>query len=315
MAIILTNCTNRKRGVIVPSLDQDNLSSGSIESVASQWLALLRSAHAINPARDIYCGRSFREAEAASRALSCPLYVVSAGLGVVNSDLSVPVYNLTAIPNQSNSVLNKICGDISPQTWWSIISRANPFGSPLIQVLNNHSDGLILIALPRTYLELIRNEILQCTMSQQSRLRFFGKNLNVVLPSSLTKNWMPYDDRLDGVGFGHSGTQSDFAQRALRHFVLRILSPCADGDRNMHSSMVLKSLSSIVRPPPPKRQRLSDLEIGKAILDNWNLGKGQSSLLLHIIRHNLNIACEQSRFREIYRSVIKSRGDASEKTK
>jgi hypothetical protein len=121
---------------------------------------------------------------------------------------------------------------------------------------------------------------------------------------------MPYDDRLDGAGPGFSGTQSDFAQRALRHFVLKILSQCEYGDANTHRVMALDSLSSIVRKEIPKRQRLTDTEIGTAIRENWARGKGQSSLLLRIIRQDLNIACEQSRFRDIYHSIRKSIGDA-----
>jgi hypothetical protein len=310
MTIVLTNCTSRKKGVANPTLNQDNLVPGSIESVANQWLALLGNAPAINLAHDIYCGRGFREAEATSRTLNCPLYVVSAGLGVIKSDLSVPVYNLTVTSEKNDSVLNKVCGDSSPRMWWSRISKMNPFGSSLNQILTDHDDDLILIALPRTYLELVKDDLLQCPLNQQLRLRFFGKNLDTILPSFLTENWMPYDDRLDGAGPGFSGTQSDFAQRALRHFVLKILSQCEYGDANTHRVMALDSLSSIVRKEIPKRQRLTDTEIGTAIRENWARGKGQSSLLLRIIRQDLNIACEQSRFRDIYHSIRKSIGDA-----
>ncbi len=315
MTIILTNCTNRKRGVTVPGLNQDNLAPGSIEFVANQWLALLKGAPAINTAREIYCGRSFREAEASSRTLNCPLYVVSAGLGIIFSELSVPVYNLTVTSKKSDSILNKVCGDVSPRIWWSRVTKGNPFGSSLNTILNNHFDDLILIALSRTYLELLRNELLLCPLDQQLRLRFFGKNLDSVLPSALTGNWMPYDDRLDGAGQGHSGTQSDFAQRALRHFVSKILHQCEDGDTNTHRSMVLESLSSLVRRETPKRTRLTDSEIGTTIRENWERGKGQSSSLLRIIRHELNIACEQARFRDIYHSIKYQLETHNEKSK
>lgn len=315
MTIIITSCTSRKRGRVAPGLNQDTIAPGSMESVASQWLALLGTAPATNLARDIYCGRSFREAEATSRTLNCPLYVVSAGLGIIKSDLSVPVYNLTVTSKKIDSVLSKVCGDSSPGMWWSKISKTNPFGCSLIQALNNHSDGLILIALPRTYLELIKDDLLQCTLSQQPRLRFFGKNLNITLPGALIENWMPYDDRLDSAGPGHSGTQSDFAQRALRHFVSKILPKCEGGDTNTHRSMVLESLSSLVKRETPKRTRLTDSEIGTTIRENWERGKGQSSSLLQIIRHELNIACEQSRFRDIYHSIKYQLETHNEKSK
>ena len=44
-------------------------------------------------------------------------------------------------------------------------------------------------------------------------------------------------------------------------------------------------------------------EIANTISNHWESGKGQSSMLLRLIRHDLGIACEQSRFRKIYHSV------------
>lgn len=120
---------------------------------------------------------------------------------------------------------------------------------------------------------------------------------------------MPYDDRLDSAGPGHSGTQTDFAQRALRHFVTEVLNQREDGDAQAHSSLVLEALSSLAKREIPKRQRLSDYEIGKVIRDNWEQGNGQSTALLRIIRRDLDIACEQSRFRNIYQLVKKAKRD------
>jgi hypothetical protein len=48
---------------------------------------------------------------------------------------------------------------------------------------------------------------------------------------------------------------------------------------------------------------LDDHGVGAAIRDNWVRGKGQSSELLRILRRDLGIACEQSRFRMIYHAV------------
>lgn len=122
---------------------------------------------------------------------------------------------------------------------------------------------------------------------------------------------MPYDDRLDCAGPGYSGTQTDFAQRSLRHFVTEVLNKLQDGDAYTHRSMVLESLSPLDRREIPKRQRLSDQDIGIAIRNNWECGKGQSSALLRIIRRDLKIACEQSRFREIYHTVKNTMGDTT----
>lgn len=311
MAIILTNCTNRKKGFVDPGLVSDDLDSGPIEAVAKQWITNLKNASAKNLAHETYCGRGFREAEASAISLNCPLYIVSAGLGIVNSKQLIPVYNLTVSPQTINSIGNKFSDHSSPNAWWSRISKENPFGSSLFDTLEHHPDGIILIALSRPYIELLQDELQNCPAHQQHRLRFFGKKLNSALPAFLYGNWMPYDDRLDCAGPGYSGTQSDFAQRALRHFVTEVLNKQPDRDANMHRSMVLESLSPLDRREIPKRQRLNDQDISNAIQSNWESGKGQSSALLRIIRRDLGVACEQSRFREIYRTVKNKIGDTT----
>jgi hypothetical protein len=48
---------------------------------------------------------------------------------------------------------------------------------------------------------------------------------------------------------------------------------------------------------------MNDQEIANMIRNQWELGKGQSSRILRLIRHELGIACEQSRFKKIYHSV------------
>jgi hypothetical protein len=312
MTIVITNCTNRKIGTVLPGLTTDYLAHGSIDYVARQWLVKLKSATAKKPAREIYCGRSFREAEASAFTLKCPLYVVSAGLGIINADHSVPIYNLTIAPGTNDSILNKVRGNTSAKAWWSKIARHNPFGSSLISILEDHPDDLILLALSRSYIDLLQDELLNCSLDQQSRMRFFGKQLDSILPNSLSENWMPYDDRLDSAGPGYSGTQSDFSQRALRHFVTKVLNRHEDGDLFTHRTMVLGSLSTLVKRETPKRRRLSDDEIGKVIRDNWGRGKGRTTTLLRIVRRELDIACEQSRFKNIYHSIKGLMGDENE---
>lgn len=303
MPIILTNCTNRKRGIVSSTLTSDNLNSGPIDVVARQWLDCLKNAQGENLAREIYCGRSFREAEASANSLNCPLYVVSAGLGIVSSEQPIPAYDLTVSSGTTHSIFNKFSEKTTTNTWWSSIIKLNPFGCSLIDTLERHPEGIILIALSGPYIKLLQDELLKISVHTQQRLRFFGKRLDSALPASLNGNWMPYDDRLDSAGPGYSGTQTDFSQRALRHFVTEVLVNQADEDANTHRSMVLNLLAPLGRRETPKRKRLSDQEIGNTIRNNWANGKGQSSTLLKIIRRDLGIACEQSRFQDIYHSV------------
>lgn len=303
MPVVITNCTNRKRGIIPTALSASSLSRGDISAVAAQWIDRLGVAPAEQIARNIYCGRSFREADASAFALNAPLYIVSAGLGIVESHSHVPVYDLTISSGTSSTISRKIVGAVTPQAWWAEVSRGTPFGISFLDILAKHPTDLILISLSRPYVELLHEELLLVTPEQSTRLRFFGKNLEQFLPASLASSWMPYDDRLDCVGKGYSGTQTDLAQRALSHFVKEVLLDGHNGSLMTHRSLVLASLANLRTRETPKRIRLDDHGVGAAIRDNWVRGKGQSTELLRILRRDLGIACEQSRFRMIYHAV------------
>ena len=304
MPVVITNCTNRKRIDAGPNLSASSLSRGSIATVAKQWKDRLRKTRAVSLARDVYCGRSYREAEASANFINSPLYIVSAGLGVVSSHDPIPSYDLTVSTGSVNTISLRIVGNAEPQTWWSLVSKDNPYGTSLNEVLSEHSNELFLIALSRPYIELVIDELLLITKEQGTRIRFFGKQLDQVLPESLISCWMPYDDRLDCIGNGYAGTQSDMAQRALHHFVSEVLvGRSAKSSAKSHKERVLKALSSLTARTIPKRTKLSDTEIFRVIRKNWSNGQGQSSELLRMLRHDLGIACEQSRFRNIYYSV------------
>jgi hypothetical protein len=304
MTVVITNCTNRKRIDVGPILSASSLSRGSIATVAKQWKDRLRKTRAVSLARDVYCGRSYREAEVSANCINSPLYIVSAGLGVVSSHDTIPSYDLTVSTGSVNTISLKIVGNAAPQTWWSLVSKDNPYGTSLNEVLNEHSNELFLIALSRPYIELVIDELLLIDKEQSTRIRFFGKQLDQVLPESLISCWMPYDDRLDCIGNGYAGTQSDMAQRALHHFVSEVLvGRSAKSSAKSHKEKVLKALSSLTARSIPKRTKLSDIAIFRVIRKNWSNGQGQSSELLRMLRHDLGIACEQSRFRNIYYSV------------
>lgn len=303
MTIVLTNCTNRKSGATNPLLVCENLETSTIGNVAHQWINRLKAVPAVNIASKTYGGRGFREAESSANSLNCPLYVVSAGLGIIKSTQLIPSYNLTISFGSNNSINKKITDFTSTDKWWSFIANKTNYGSSLFNTLKDKSEGLILIALSRPYIELIKHELLHFPPDQEARLRFFGKNLNYVLPEYLHKNWMPYDDRLDSTGETYKGTQGDFAQRALRHFVNEILSNEHNEDVHIHSTKINTLLASLSKRETPKRQQMTDQEIANTLITYWVLGKGQSSTLLRLIRRDLGIACEQSRFKKIYHSV------------
>jgi hypothetical protein len=53
----------------------------------------------------------------------------------------------------------------------------------------------------------------------------------------------------------------------------------------------------------PARERKSDSDIKNLISANWEQCCGSSSQLLRFLRDDAHVSCEQSRFRDLWRSV------------
>ena len=118
----------------------------------------------------------------------------------------------------------------------------------------------------------------------------------------LAPNVMPYDDRLDGPNSPVRGTRSDFPQRAARHFV-KILASMDGNSASHHVDAVTAELEHMRPPAKHNRRRLSDEEIRATIQSHWDVVDGQSSTMLRHLRDKLGVACEQSRFAELFRQI------------
>jgi hypothetical protein len=143
-------------------------------------------------------------------------------------------------------------------------------------------------------------------LERLNRLRIFTLDPASV-PTQLRPFWMPYDERLDSAGRGYAGTRADFAQRALRHFVDHFVG--IEGDAEKHAQLVTERLAPLDLPVRPNRLRLSDQELIELIRREWSVAGGRSSTMLPHLRRNLNVACEQGRFKDLFkRAAAEQRG-------
>jgi hypothetical protein len=300
--ILITTCTNRKRKPVPPSLQACSLREGSQQSVLNEWCDRLTGNPPIDVASAIYCGRAFKEAFDACREISGSLWIISAGLGLVSEEAMIPSYSITIGDSGPDSILKKIeGGKFSSANWWTGITVFNGSPDPVHRLIIENPSKLFVIALSQAYAGLIEQDILSLSDDDLHRVRLIGLALQPVLDSRLQEIVMPYDERLDGPGGTNIGTRSDFAQRAMRHFVNEILKQSGSNDLQYHSQAVKQTLSGRPYRQIPKRKRLSDQEIMDVILKNWPSSGGNSSKMLRTIRDDEEIACEQGRFKELFR--------------
>jgi hypothetical protein len=262
------------------------------------------------PAAELYQGRAFAEAKNIAMELSADLYIASAGLGLISAEDAVPSYSLTVVGESADNVLRRCVGEApSAEFWWRNINKRLHIQSFTTRVARSPHD-FWLIAVPATYYGMIRDDLMRLTDKDLARIRLFGPRvLTTSTDIVLHKTLIALDDRLDGPDSNIRGTRSDFAQRAMAFFVRNVLTRNPNQDVVSHRQATSKLLRQMDWPSvAPRRSASTDEEIFKKLDLCWPKAKGQSTKLLRILRDDLLIACEEGRFRRLYRSVAAHRG-------
>ena len=299
--LVVTNCTNRKRILNTKTVAARDLKTGTVKQVTRDWVEELKKQSKVNTAEETYCGRSFSEAILTKKILGASFYIVSAGLGLIDSQTFIPRYNATISTDSEDCILRKIEFG-TPHLWWDELSEKSPFSTNL----NTAEFDLILIGLASSYLNLLQPSLEVLPLIERKKLRIFNRLKNNNFSENLKKFLMPYDERFDGPKSPNAGTQGDFPQRAMRHFAEIILEKNKYGSYKEHSMLVESHLQKLKAPKKIIRQRSSDEDIIKHIKKHWNEVGGVSSRMLRFIRDDLQIACEQKRFQTLFNQTKKN---------
>ena len=284
----------KSRAVSLPLSPQRDLETA--------WLDRVNQLTAVRPAGGLYSSRGFRLAQRAARTAGAPLYVVSAGLGLVAMDRVIPSYGITIVGRGDDFVNARTTGRFDPSDWWRAVSTG-PFATPLTEILSDSPDRPVIVGLTRPYTRMLAPVLAELPEQVAARLRIIGLRLDELLPPHLQPFTLPYDERLDAA---LPGTRADFPQRALLHFVAEGLSTLPHVDAAGHRDWVQVALADQEVPNRAKRTRLSDREIMAVIERHLGLTQGIGRLL-HVLRHEEGIACEQARFTRLYRATVSRR--------
>ena len=303
---LLTTCSNRKRFQSLPDLQVRNLRFGDQSAVAVDWTAqatlALRKSKKF-PVSDLYCGRGFKEALRSVES-AAHLWVASAGFGLLRGTDSIPAYDATVSSVGSNAIPKRLTGDsrFDGVAWWQSLADI-PVGVPSIECVLRESNDLVVVGLTAAYADLLASDLVNISDDQIHRLRIVRSSNDVLLPSTLLTTVLPYDKRFDGPDGPYPGTRSDFVQRACRHFITHIHPTCPDGSAATHARRVRRIMDTYQPPRSIKRQSVNNEEARQLIRKHWDQVDGASGRMLRLFRDDLEVACEQTRFKNLFKEV------------
>ena len=210
-----------------------------------------------------------------TRSLGADLYFVSAGLGLVRETDLVPNYDLTvgASGGSLKGVL-KTSGEHSAR-WWAILTGRAETTGLLADLVCALPDRMALIALPATYLRMVRNDLGTIDGNAARMLRIFTSEAGrVVVPKHLLHCALPYDERLETLDC-YDGTRAEFPQRALRHFV-DVLGGHQLSLPDAHAA-VTSALARLKKRTTPTRRKVTDAQIASMLREQWTSYSGSST--------------------------------------
>ena len=300
-AVIVTNCTTRKRQGVPLARFPSTKSVQTIEQLASAWIGRVNNVKQPVPASDLYLGRSIVDARQAATTIGAELYVASAGLGLVHHADPVPSYNVTVSGGDGSIGPFLIQRGQQPRDWWGAVNTAKGKRSALAKLVSRIKVDVVYLALPSNYLSLIAGELDSLADRDLKKLRIFTSSFGrSQVPSRLNGAVMPYDDRLEAL-VNYRGTRADFPQRAMLHFIEALKAQSLD--QSKARSKVKRSLAPLDVPILPERISATDLQLDKLIRKYWKAADGRSAELLRCLRDDALVRCEQSRFRRLWSAV------------
>jgi len=301
--LIVTNCTNRKSLKGLPWDFGPNVGSLDIQGAAEEWVSYVESVRSVEGNRirvsDLYQGRSMTDVTRLSECIRGTVFVVSAGMGLVSFNDTVIPYNLSVSDRVNPLYLLLKRSGSTPAQWWSAIGALGFGAMSLARLTRSQPEVAVLMALPSTYLAMVVEDLSTLSTHELERIRILTHPASMdMLPQRLQELVMPYDERLQSIR-EFAGTRSDFAQRALSHFVLGL--GAHELPIESAKQAVTRAMERLGHVKLPTRRRAADEEILSHIADHWDRTNGHGNRLLRVLRDDLLISCEQGRFQGLWR--------------
>lgn len=309
---VVVTCTKQKTQEADPSLQLRHIHCDTISKRVAAWKK--RTEHwyrSTVTARSLYAGdhwavaRDIQSLRPGGRSIN--LWVISAGFGLLSLDTPIPAYSATFSTRHPDTVVLPDAVQVSTRAaeckreWWnSLIRQEWPREKPIsiADLAAEFPDCPLLIAASSNYLHAVEDDLLDTVRILKSR------NLLALISGGtddlgeLTGNLIPCDARLQPIV---GGILRSLNVRALRHYLQHCGSEMP-GCRTMTAAFQTL-LEHAPRQVRHQRAPVSDEELRRFVVAAMRSRRAIShTRLLKELRAS-GRACEQTRFRTVYREV------------
>lgn len=300
---IVVTCANRKRVAVPAELHLRCTPGTRPRQRAMRWIERIATTDAdAMPACDLYAGEHWDVARdlpaTASGFVQPKLWVASAGWGLIPVDAPIRPYAATFSPRHLDSVAATTAGT---QAWWDALATwegpTAGVARSLTALVTDHPRDRVLLVLSQPYLTA-------CSADLRAALQRAHDGQVSILSSGATSNadlgaWLlPADARLQHhVG----GTRGSLNVRIAKQLLIAGLTD--------HAAMSDRLRRELATAPPLisyGRRRLSDADVLAFIQSRLATDPNLSHTRLLRALRDAGLACEQSRFADLFATARRS---------
>jgi hypothetical protein len=309
---LITNCTSSKSNKLKHDVKIKDINEESCSPTKS-WFYKLQSQKDLVAAIDVYVGDHWSKVNEIYN-LAFPVWVVSAGYGLISAKKEISSYNATFNGNNENSVSKFFSGENLAEkniSWWNEINIKETNGcqeyGPIEGLYKKHTSDLFFIVVPPNYLKVLEPELQKLVSSgivhKENTFIFSSKqNLN---PSLKNFYFQAKDNFCKHLGGSRISLNIRLANYIMKRLTLeRAVAPQVE---NLYNELLKNS------PPAEKfnRKKMTDEDVFHFIteeLESSGINKSSASKLLRALRSK-GMACEQKRFGKLYKEFIEAKFD------
>ena len=271
--------------------------TGKLERCGAQKIA----------AQNLYCGSSWAAIRRAIANWEQPeeikLWIISAGHGLVSGTSPIAPYAATFCSRHADFVLGREreCGGIG--MWWRHLVRwrrsiNSDRPTSIEAVAKAYRNSPLLVALSADYFSALMTDLSAARRQLRNPSHLVIICAGAEKESELKQNLLPCDSRLEHIlGRGRSALNARILGRILSDTLFK----------SIDSTQLGKTYSSLLlRCPPstyPKRTRQSDEIISQFISARFKDDSQATHSWLLTEYRRTGFACEQSRFRDLFKRV------------